>query len=36
MLTITIPYWMISIGIAMWMISTALKIVIWRLGRKAR
>ena len=36
MLTITIPYWMIGMGIAMWMISTALKIVIWRLELKAK
>ena len=34
MVTITIPNWLIGVGIAMWMISTGLKIVIWRLNRR--
>ena len=33
-MTITIPEWMIGMFVAMWMVSTALKIIIWRLEKR--
>lgn len=32
--TIIVPDWLISMGVAMWIISTTLKVIIWRLEKR--